>query len=91
MESKEIERGRLEAIRKSDNLREASIEVIGDRYTIAQVVTLLSYIRNAIRTGNKTEINVMVGGKKSDTTSFNFTLNGEDVDDLIPVKNFEIN
>lgn len=87
----EMVRAQEEARKKSENLVEGNMKMVGDRYTIAQAVMLLSYIRHAIRTGKKTVIKVTVGNRKSDPSSFNFILNNDEVDDLIPVENFEIN
>ncbi len=91
MEEKEIEKARMEAQKKSDNLVDAEIRMVGDKYTISQVVMLLSYIRHAIRTGEKKDIKVSIGKKKSSPDSFNFVVNNSDVDDLIPMDVAEIN
>ena len=91
MEEKEIEKARIEAQKKSDNLVDAEMRMVGDKYTISQVVMLLSYIRHAIRTGEKKDIKVSIGKKKSSPDSFNFVLNYSDVDDLIPMDVAEIN
>jgi hypothetical protein len=91
MEEKEIEKARMEAQKKSDNLVDAEIRMVGDKYTISQVVMLMSYIRHAIRTGEKKDIKVSIGKKKSSPDSFNFVVNNSDVDDLIPMDVAEIN
>lgn len=91
MEEKEIEKARMEAQKKSDNLVDAEIRMVGDKYTISQVVMLMSYIRHAIRTGEKKDIKVSIGKKKSSPDSFNFVVNNSDVDDLIPLDVAEIN
>ena len=91
MEEKEIEKARMEAQKKSDNLVDAEMRMVGDKYTISQVVMLMSYIRHAIRTGEKKDIKVSIGKKKSSPDSFNFVVNNSDVDDLIPMDVAEIN
>lgn len=79
-----------EALRRSHDSREVDIWMLGDRSTILDVVLLLQYVRHAVMTGQPTDINVRighnVGGKK-----FDFTVNEELPDDMIPKNTIDIN
>lgn len=75
---------------QSSNNRQSEISVFGNRNTIIQVVTLLSYIRHAIRNNLQCDINVSIG-KNVSNREFEFTVNNEKTDDLITKESIEIN
>lgn len=79
-----------ESIRRSDNAREHSIEVFGDKNTQVQVVELLSMIRHAIKNNAPTDITLHIAKSISNGT-FLFTVDRNEIDDLYPVKEFSIN
>lgn len=67
-------------------LADAEMKMFGDRTVLAQVAQLVAYIRHAVKSGEPTEIKVVVN--KSDATvagaEFMFDLNGCQVPDLVP-------
>ena len=75
---------------RSDNTRETDITLFGGKMTVVEIVTLLAYIRNAINSNRHVTINLEIG-KNVDNDVFNFTVNGEQIDDLRVAENFNIN
>jgi len=80
----------LESIRKSDNAREHTIEIFGDKTTQVQIVELLSMIRHSIRNNEPADINLHIA-KNISNGSFFFTVDRRDADDLYPTTDFSIN
>lgn len=66
------------------------LRFIGDREIICQVVQLLAYIRNALKTGNPTHIDVEIGNEIAGPT-FTFDVNGCEIKDITAVKHTKIN
>lgn len=66
------------------NLRLGSsqVDIFGDKLVMIQLVKLLAYIRNAIKSGQKKEITLKIGEKLANA-EFNFTVNDQSIDDLI--------
>lgn len=56
-------------------LGSSQVDMIGDKLVMIQVVKLLAYIRNAVRSGQKKSIQVKFGEKLANA-EFNFTVNG---------------
>ena len=76
-------------MRSQDN-RETDVTLLGNKYTIIQVVTLLSYIRNAIRNNEKKTIEVSIGNNVSNR-DFEFLVNNQKTDDMNVKEKIEIN
>ena len=72
---------------------DADMRMFGDRTVLAQVAQLMAYIRHAVKSGQPTEIKLLIC--KSDSTvsgaEFVFDLNGCQVPDLAPQKEIFIN
>jgi hypothetical protein len=79
-----------ELFRKTQDVREVDVSFLGNKYTIIQVITLLSYIRNAIKNNKKCKIEVNIGNNVSNR-DFEFLVNDVNVDDLITKDSIEIN
>lgn len=75
---------------KSQDNRETDVTFLGNKYTIIQIVTLLSYIRNAIKNNEKKTIEVTIGNNVSNR-DFEFLVNDEKTDDMIIKDKIEIN
>jgi hypothetical protein len=86
-ESDELRRS--EQFTKSMNLRETDLTFFGDRATIVNVVTLLSYIRHAVMNHEDSEITVKIGKTRGDA-EFEFTVNNMKTGDLITKNELEI-
>ena len=69
---------------------EADIQLFGDKTTLTQIVFLLAYLRHYIQTKTPGEIKVSVG-KHLETEAFNFSVNGEEIQQVVPQKEIEIN
>lgn len=76
--------------KKSQDIRDVDISFLGNKYTIIQIVTLLSYIRHAIKNNQKCSINVNIGNNVNDR-EFEFLINGAVCDDLITKDSIDIN
>lgn len=79
-----------EAFSKSQDNRETDITLLGNKYTIIQIVTLLSYIRNAIQNNEQKTIEVTIGKNVSDR-DFEFLVNNEKPDNMNAQDKIEIN
>jgi hypothetical protein len=79
-----------DAFLKSQDNRETDVTFLGNKYTIIQIVTLLSYIRNAIKNNEKKTIEVTIGNNVSNR-DFEFLVNDEKTDDMIIKDKIEIN
>lgn len=88
VESKELELS--EKYTKSLNSRETDLTFFGDKTTIVNIITLLSYIRHAIQNHEDAEIKVNLG-KTRDDAEFEFTVNNMKATDLITKNEIEIN
>ena len=86
-ESEELMRS--EQFSKSMNRRETDLTFFGDRATIVNVVTLLSYIRHAVKNNEDAEISVKIGKTRGDA-EFEFTVNNTKTGDLITKDQIEI-
>lgn len=69
---------------------EANIDMFGDKTTLTQIVVLLSFLRWHIQNKTAGEIKVSVG-KHLETEAFNFSVNGQEVPQIVPEKEIEIN
>lgn len=69
---------------------EADIQMFGDKTTLTQIILLLAYIRHHIQTKTPGEIKVSVG-KHLETEAFNFSVNDEEIQQIVPQKEIEIN
>lgn len=78
------------AFMRSQDNRETDVTLLGNKYTIIQVVTLLSYIRNAIRNNEKKTIEVSIGNNVSNR-DFEFLVNNQKTDDMNVKEKIEIN
>lgn len=74
----------------NQNLTNSLIRVIGDKYTVCQVVQLLAYIRHAIKEDKPTEIKLKIGTKIAGG-QFLFDVNQLEVPDYITQDVVEIN
>lgn len=63
-------------------LGSSQVDMLGDKLVMIQVVKLLAYIRNAVKSGQKREITLKFGEKLANA-EFNFTVNQQSIDDLI--------
>lgn len=79
-----------DAFLKSQDNRKTDVTFLGNKYTIIQIVTLLSYIRNAIKNNEKKTIEVTIGNNVSNR-DFEFLVNDEKTDDMIIKDKIEIN
>lgn len=75
---------------KSKDIREVDVTLLGNKYTIIQIVTLLSYIRNAIQNNKQCKLEVNIGNN-IENREFEFLVNNSKVDDLIIKDSMEIN
>lgn len=66
------------------------LRLIGDREIIGQVVQLLAYIRNALRAGATSHIDVEIGTEIAGPV-FTFDVNGCEIKDITAVKQTKIN
>lgn len=69
---------------------EADIKMFGDKTTLTQIVLLLAYLRHHIQNKTPGEIKVSIG-KHLETEFFNFTVNDEEIQQVRPEKEIEIN
>lgn len=69
---------------------EADIQMFGDKTTLTQIVLLLAYIRHHIQTKTPGDIKVSIG-KHLETEAFNFSVNDEEIQQIVPQKEIEIN
>lgn len=69
---------------------EADIQMFGDKTTLTQIVLLLAYLRHHIQNKTPGEIKVSVG-KHLETEAFNFSVNGEEIPQIMPQNEIEIN
>lgn len=69
----------------------ANIEMFGDKITLTQIVMLLAYIRHHIQTRSSGEIKVSIGKHMNPTEAFTFTVNGEEIPQVIAMDELEIN
>ena len=69
---------------------ETDIKIIGDRSTNAQIVLLLACIRSYLQNKTSGEIKVTVG-KHLASQFFAFTANDQEIQQIQPVKELEIN
>ena len=79
-----------ELFQKSQDIREVDVSLLGNKYTIIQIITLLSYIRNAIQNNTKCKIEVNIGNNVNNR-EFEFLVNNSKVDDLVIKESIEIN
>lgn len=79
-----------EALERSRNAREIDIRIMGDRNLLVNIVSLLGQIRSALNSGSPTDINVRIGHNIANGY-FGFTVNDEQIDDLVPAKSVDIN
>jgi hypothetical protein len=79
-----------ELFQKSQDIREVDVSLLGNKYTIIQIITLLSYIRNAIQNNNKCKIEINIGNNVNNR-EFEFLVNNSKVDDLVIKESIEIN
>lgn len=66
----------------NDEPSDATIHMIGDKTLLCQVVLLLSYIRNAIKSNTQADIQVKVGSKVANGQLM-FDVNGLEIPDMI--------
>lgn len=78
-----------DAVKNSEILAEATVKLIGDRATVCQVVQLLAFVRNAIRSGAKKTISVDLC-RKVNGGKLLFDVNGMEIPDLIAPDRMEI-
>ena len=69
---------------------EADISMFGDKTTLTQIVLLLSFLRYHIQNKTPGDIKVSVG-KHLETDTFAFTVNGQEVPQVKPTGEIEIN
>lgn len=69
---------------------EADIQMFGDKTTLTQIVILLSYLRYHIQNKIPGDIKVSVG-KHLETEAFNFSVNEQEVPQIKPETEIEIN
>lgn len=69
---------------------EADIQMFGDKTTLTQIVVLLSYLRYHIQNKIPGDIKVSVG-QHLETEAFNFSVNEQEVPQIKPEKEIEIN
>jgi len=69
---------------------EADIRMFGDKTTLTQIVLLLAYLRHHIQNKIPGEIKVSVG-KHLETEAFTFSVNDQEVPQVIAEKELEIN
>ena len=69
---------------------EADIQLFGDKTTLIQIVVLLSYLRYHIQNKIPGDIKVSVG-KHVETEAFNFSVNEQEVPQIKPETEIEIN
>lgn len=81
----EIKKNQMQNFR----LGHSDIRIIGDKVLLIQIVKLLAYIRYAIKNNIKTDINVKIGEKIANT-NFAFSVNDQEVEDLITQNTIEI-
>jgi len=79
-----------QAFDKSNRMRTAEVTMIGDRNVIVQVITILSYLRNAIQSGQPHDIKVEIN-KNVLNGDFEFLVNNSKTADLIAKEKCEIN
>lgn len=79
---------RNQAINLSQTMTD--LRFIGDREIIGQVVQLLAYIRNALRSGTTSRITVDIGTEISNPV-FTFDVNGCEIKDITAVSTTRIN
>lgn len=72
------------------NLTNSIVRLIGDKYTICQVIELLAYIRHAIKNDMQCEINLKIGHKIAGG-QFMFDVNQLEIPDYKTQSTFEIN
>lgn len=69
---------------------EADIRMFGDKTTLTQIVLLLAYIRYHIQSKMPGDIKISIG-KHLETEAFSFSVNDQEVPQVIPEKELEIN
>jgi len=69
---------------------EASVDMFGDKTTLTQIVLLLTYIRYHIQNKIPGDIKVSIG-KRLETEAFSFSVNEQEVPQIKPEKEIEIN
>ncbi len=79
-----------DAFMRSQDNRETDVTLLGNKYTIIQIVTLLSYIRNAIGNNERKTIEVSIGNNVSNR-DFEFLVNNQKTDDMNVKEKIEIN
>lgn len=72
------------------NCFETDIKIIGEKSTNAQIVVLLSYIRHFLQTQTSGEITVNIG-KNVNTNFFAFQVNNQEIPDILPKEEININ
>lgn len=72
------------------NSFETDIKLIGDKNTITQIVILLAYIRRYLQTNTSGDIHVSIG-KNMKTDFFAMQVNDQEIKDINPSENVEIN
>lgn len=69
---------------------EADIKLFGDKTTLTQIVLLLAYLRYHIQNKIPGELKVSIG-KHLETEAFSFSVNDQEVPQVIAEKELEIN
>lgn len=69
---------------------ETDIKLIGDKATLTQIVVLLSYIRYYLQSGTSGDIKVSVG-KNMESSFFGLQVNDQEIPNIYPRDNVEIN
>lgn len=77
-------------LRNTQDDVEIDLTLFGNKYTLIQVITLMSYIRNVIRSNKPRTITLEIGKNVTDRT-FEFLVNDQVADNLIPKDKVEIN
>jgi hypothetical protein len=69
---------------------ETDIKIIGDKITNVQIVYLLSYIRDVLQSGQTATVKLSIG-KNRVSDFFAIQVNEQDIKQVCPVEEFEIN
>lgn len=69
---------------------ETDIKLIGDVAPITQIIILLTYIRHHLKNNTPGDIHISIG-KHMKSGFFGMQVNGQEISDIIPQENLEIN
>ena len=69
---------------------ETDVKIIGDKITNVQIVYLLSYIRDILQNRQTAEVKLSIG-KNRTSDFFAIQVNEQDIKQVCPVEEFEIN